>query len=293
VALARALGRSVEELFAPDPTTARPVHPATAAHAGAGLLAARVGATVVYAPAERALSHEGWPRPNAVLRDSHPHLLPGGDFDGLVLVACDPALGLAAALLPAAGPRHVHVISGSTAAALEAMLDGRAHGALVHNRADRLPLPPAGALRLHVARWRVGVAGRRERSVEELCARRVRVVQREEGASTQKAFLAAAAALGAPAPPGPCATGHLEVARRVRDGATAGVTMEPAAHAFGLAFSTLEEHCAELWIDARHREHRAVESLVSTLRSSAFIDRLSLVGAYDTEGCGSQKGAVE
>jgi hypothetical protein len=259
---------------------------------GQAALAARVGTDVVFAPATAALAYAGWPRANAVIRDGRPQPLPGGDFDGFVLVGCDPAVALAASLLPAAGPRHVLALSGSSAAAVEAMTAGRAHAALVHGRADRLPRAPAGAVRLRLARWRVGLATRprRSRTLEELCARRVRVVQREDGAATQKAFLAAAAAAGQEAPPGPRASGHLEVARRVVDGAAAGVTMEPAARSYGLDFAALETHVAQLWIDGRRHDHPAVESLVGVLRSAAFTQRLALIGSYDTEGCGSQMG---
>ena len=78
------------------------------------------------------------------------------------------------------------------------------------------------------------------------------------------------AAEGASLPRGPVASGHLDVARRVADGAPAGVTMEPAAIGLELAFAPLEEHVAELWVDARWREHPAVDALGDLLRSAAF-----------------------
>ena len=100
----------------------------------------------------------------AVLRDGGPVPLPGADLDGFVIVGCDPALGLAAAMLPDSGPRRVVALSGSTVAALDAMADGRAHGALVHGSAGTLPALPPGVMRLHLARWRVGVASRGRRA---------------------------------------------------------------------------------------------------------------------------------
>jgi DNA-binding XRE family transcriptional regulator len=292
LALAAAVGRSVEELFAPMPPASRS-EPVLARQVpdGSGVLAARVGERLVHAAAEDALAIQGWPRANAVLRDGEPAPFPGADLDGFVLVGCDPALGLAAEMLPDSGPRRLVALSGSTAAALLAMTDGRAHGALVHGPAGRLPSAPSGALRLHLARWRVGVAsrGRRARPVAELCERGVRVVQREDGASSQKAFAAAVAAEGASRPRGPVASGHLDVARRVAQGAAAGVTMEPAAINWQLAFSPLEEHVVEIWIDARWREHPAVDTLGTLLRSTAFRARLALVGGYDLDGCGTQR----
>ena len=282
IALAVALGRPVEELFATAPPTSDPVLAQTTGE-GEGVLACRVGGRLVHAPASAALSFQGWPAANAVIRAGRLSPLPGADLDGYLVVGCDPALGLAAAMLPQTGPRHLIALAGSTGAAIGAMRAGRAHGALVHNRPDRLPVAPRGTLRLRLARWRVGLASRRRtRSVEELCERRIRVVQREEGASSQQAFIAAAAAVGLTPAPGPRAAGHLEVARRVADGAPAGVTIEPAALRYGLEFNPLEEHVAELWLDARWRAHPAVDALANVLRSSAFTQRIALIGGYET-----------
>jgi DNA-binding XRE family transcriptional regulator len=290
LALAAALGCSVEDLFAAPAGVSKSVLAQTASE-GEAVLAARVGSRLVHAPARCALAFEGWPVANAVLRGGRPTPLPGADLQGYVIVGCDPALGLASAMLPQAGPRHVIALSGSTGVAIDAMRAGRAHGALVHNEPDRLPKPPHGVLRLHLARWRVGLAsrGRRGCSLEELCDGGARVVQRDDGASSQKAFVAAATARAGVVPDGPRAAGHLEVVRSVADGAAAGVTMEPAALNVGLAFEPLEEHVSELWLDARWREHPAVETFASLLRSSAFTQRLALVGGYQTAGCGSQQ----
>ena len=291
LAIAAAVGRPVEALFAAASPDAHLVGGRTPAEGGA-LRAARVGDRVLYAAASETLAFAGWPQCNAVLDQGRPRLLPGGDLDALVVVGCDPALGLAAAMLLQRGPRSLIALAGSTTTARAAMRDGRAHGALVHDRVGRIPTPPPGALRIEVARWRVGIAqrGRRARSVAELCARGARVVQREAGASSQKALAAAVAAQGAPALRGPIAEGHLEVARKVAGGATAGVTMEPAALQFGLAFGALEEHVAELWIDARWRAHAGVEAVGDVLRSEAFTSRLDVVGGYDVARSGSQNG---
>jgi DNA-binding XRE family transcriptional regulator len=290
LALAAAVGRSVEELFAPAPRAPETAVGDPVAE-GSAVLAARVGVRIVHAAAQDALASEGWPRANAVLRDGRAQLLPGGDLEGFVVVGCDPALGLAAGLLPGGGPRRVIALSGSTVTALEAMQAGRAHAALVHGPPGGLPTPPAGTVRLHLARWRVGIADRgpRPRSVAELCETGDRVVQREPGASSQKAFLAAVAAEGCRRPAGPLASGHVDVARRVANGAAAGVTIEPAAISWRLAFEALEEHVAEVWIDRRWREHPAVAALGEVLRSSAFTARLGLVGGYTLAGCGSER----
>src|SRR5919202_4618097 len=155
LALAAAVGRSVEELFGAAAKQSEAVAGPPVAD-GSAVLAARVGDRVVHARASDTLAFEGWPRANAVMEDGRPKLLPGADLEGLVIVGCDPALGLAAAQLPSSGPRTLIALSGSTGRALAATRAGRAHAALVHGR--RLPRPPAGTLRLHPARWRGGAA---------------------------------------------------------------------------------------------------------------------------------------
>jgi DNA-binding XRE family transcriptional regulator len=292
IAIARVLGRPVEELFgaAPDASAERVF--GTPLPEGSPVLAARVGNRTVYAAADDALAIDGWPNPNATLSADGVRLLERADLDSLVIVGCDPAVALAGALLPAAGAQRTIALSASTATALAALRGGRAHAALVHARPGRLPRPPAGALRLHVARWRVGIAqrGRRARTIAELAERRIAVVQREPGASSQKAFVSALASTGRSSLPGPVAAGHLEAARRVADGAAAGVTMEPAALRYGLSFRPLEEHVAELWVDARWRAHPAVVALAELLGSPAFASRLGLVGGYELTNSGEERG---
>jgi transcriptional regulator with XRE-family HTH domain len=291
LAIAQALGRPVEELFGRAPGLSSPILGGEVPE-GAPVLAARVGERLVHAPAYDALAVEGWPQPNAVLRGGRPELLSDGDLNGFVVVGCDPAVGLAAAMLPARGSRRVIAVSASTAASLAALGDGRTHAAIVHARADELPAPPVSVVRFGLARWSVGLAsaGRSPRSVGEVCSTGAGVVQRDAGASSQKAFLAAVERQGLRPPPGPIASGHLDVARRVAVGSAPGVTMEPAALSHRLAFTPLEEHVVEVWVDACWREHPAVEALGTLLRSRAFTERLSLVGGYDLAACGAARG---
>ncbi len=289
LAISSAVGRSVESLFA----TASPMPEAVfgaPAPVGSPVLAARVGSRLVYATTDRAFGIDGWPRVNAILSDDGLQTLPAADLDAFVIAGCDPALALLAASCPPAGSRHLVVLSASTAVALEALRDGRIHAALVHGPRGRLPDAPRGALRLNVARWRVGLAGHGSKppTIAELCGRGARVVQRDPGASTQKAFLAAVAAAGCAQPKGPLAASHLEVARRVANDASAGVTMEPAALSMGLAFTPIEEHVVELWVAARWRHHAAVGAIGDVLRSAPFISRLSAIRGYDVAECGTR-----
>lgn len=292
LAIARAVGRPVEELFGTiQPPVAEPIL-GRAVPDGTAVLASRVGDRLVYAPVTAALAAQGWPLPDGILHEGMPRALPATDLVGLVVLGCDPALGSLASMLPASGPRRLLAISSSTRAGLEAMAAGRSHAALVHGRPGHLPAPPRGALRLHLAGWRVGLASARSRprSVADLCGGGAQVIQRERGASSQDALLSAVEAAGLRRLDGPVASGHVEVAQRVAGGAPAGVTMEPAASAYGLAFTPLEDHVAEIWVDRRWREHPGVDALVDALRSNRLTARLGALDGYAVAGCGDVKG---
>ena len=210
--------------------------------------------------------------------------LPGGDLDGFVLVGCDPALGLAAAMLPSSGPRRVDRAVGldrdrarrdaRRPRARRARARPRARGCPRRRRARCGCTWRAGA-----SAWPAAAAPARDRRAR---ASGARVVQREEGASSQKAFAAAVAAEGAPLPPGPVAAGHLDVARRVAYGAPrrrddgarrdrhgAGVRAARGARRRGLGRRAL----------ARAPGGRRARA--SCCAPAAFTARLGLVGGYD------------
>jgi transcriptional regulator with XRE-family HTH domain len=287
LAVARALGRTVEELFGPGPGDPVDVR-GRAPEEGAAVRACRVGERLVCVPLrEGILTGPGWPAADAVVRGGAAESLPGADDRGVLAIGCDPALGVAAALQPAGGPLRLLAASASSAAALDALRDGRAHLAVVHGPGGALPAAPAGVRRIHLARWRVGIASAGPVSVAGLCEARVAVVQREPGAAGQQAFLRAVRAAGGDAPPGPVASDHLDAVRRVTLGAPAAVTMEPAAIAAGLRFTPLEEHVAEVWCDERFLADPGVRALGDTLASAAFARRLAVFGGYDTSATGA------
>ena len=131
--------------------------------------------------------------------------------------------------------------------------------------------------------------------MEEIAARRSRVVQREPEASSQHALQRALHGVGSTKSlPGPLGDGHIDVARRVHHGeGEAGVTMEAAAVAFGLHFAALETHVVELWIDRRFADLPTAQSLIDTLHSAGFRSRVSLLGGYDMTDTGcEQQGAI-
>lgn len=290
VGLASALGVGVETLFGPDPT--EPAMPVVGPPppAGSPVLVGRIGRRLVCAAAGPG---EAWPLADGVARAGGIDLL-GDTTPGTVLAGCDPALGLAAELAAArGGPRLVPVAAG-TRAALEALTAGRAHAAVVHGPQGRLPAPPAEPVvrRVHLARWRVGLAAPHPApDWPAVLAGAGPVVQREPGASAQQAFLQALDAAGGRPPDGPLARGHRDAAAQAAHQGLPAVTIEPAALAAGLAFHPLEVHVAEVWMDRRWLAEPGLQALGDLLTWPGFHRRLGLVGGYDLSGCGSELGA--
>ncbi len=286
--IAGVLGESVETLFAAAAPAWSPVRDAPVRD-GELVVVGRVGERLCAAPLEDPAGGEaGWGVPDGIVEDGEIRLFPGADANALVVVGCDPLLGLCEKLLSRGGARRVVAVSGSTGSGLAALRADRAHAAVVHGPSGSLPDPPEGVLRVHLARWRVGigVGGTRPAgSLGEILERGVPMVQRETSASSQQAL---ARAVGDAAPhPAARATGHVDAARRAARGGCAAVTFEPAAHRHGLRFLPLETHAVELWIGRPWVDHPGANALIDLLGSAALRDRVVLVGGYDLADCGS------
>lgn len=289
--LARALGVTVEELFGAADPSAVSVDGRPLAE-GAPVLAARVGDRLVAVPLETLdRGDAAWATPDGVVERGGVRMLPAARATGLVVVGCDPALGVCAALLDRGGARRMLAVAGSSGTAVAALAGGRAHAAVVHGPEGALPSPPAEVRRVHLARWRVGIGlgdGGRTASLEGVLGGAVPLVQREEGAASQQALVRSARDAGvAPPPAAGTAGGHIESARRVALAGGGGITFEPAAQRYGLAFLPLEEHVVEVWIDARWVDHPGARALGDLLASPELVARLELVGGYDLRGCGT------
>jgi DNA-binding XRE family transcriptional regulator len=284
--IARALGRPVEDLFALPGEEPAPAAGGLAP--GTPVALGRVGGRLVAHPlASLVAGDAAWAAPDGVVdEDGAARLLPGGRADALVVVGCDPLLGLCAAML-AAGPGRLAAIAGTSGDAVDALAEGRAHAALVHGPDGALPPPAMPVRRVHVARWRVGlgVSPAHDRgALEPLLRDGVPIVQREASAASQQALERAAGDL-LPAPVARAA-GHVPAARHAALAGCAAVTFEPAALQHGLGFVPLEEHVVELWVGPGAGGHPGAEALERLLRSDALRRRVALVGGYDMEGAG-------
>jgi DNA-binding XRE family transcriptional regulator len=291
IAIAGALGVTVEGLFGPEPPrpVALPAFGSPPLGAGA-VTVIRVGDDLVYTSLPHwGAGDTGWSRPDGVVREGRLDLFPDADTSGLAVAGCDPALGLAASLLPARGPERLVPIHASTKDALEALRAGRVHAALVHGVPGHLP-EPLEVRRWRLARWRVGLATRPGGGIELSRVGRgeVRAARREPGAESQKALERALRRAGAPRRMrGPVAAGHVDAARLVAEGAAdVAITIEAAALAFGLDLQALEEHVVEIWVGAGWAGQPGAAALLEAVASPSFRLRLEALGGYDLSGAG-------
>lgn len=289
--LARALATTVEELFSGASDTIVPAL-GTKLPEGAAVKVGRVGDRLVAAElADHGVAGAGWAKPDGTIRAGRLRLFADASPRGLVLAGCDPALGVAEAMLEGLGPSSLLALSAATGTGLAALARGGIHASVVHGPHGELPDPPVPVVRLHLARWQVGLGlgGRvKHRSLEAVLVGKALIAQRDPAAASQQALERAAARAGTGTPPrGPLAGGHIEAARIAATLGCAAVTTEAAAGAFGLRFLPLEEHIVQIWLARRWRDHPGVEALGNLLAGGAFTERVAGFGGYDLTGCGS------
>ncbi len=290
LAIARTLATSVEQLFG---QTTSDVVSALGGQLpdGAPLKLGRVADQVVAAElADHGIAGATWAKPDGVLRAGQLRLFPGTTPAATVLAGCDPALGIAEAMLSGFGPQSLLVIPAPTGTALQALGDGRIHAAVVHGPPRALPDPPVPVARYHLARWQVGLAfpikvG--DHTLEALLSGKLPLAQRDPAAASQQALERARTAAGIGAiPAGPHATGHLDAARIAATLAGAAITTEGAARAFGLHFLALEDHVVEIWTAVRWVDHPGMNALTDLISTAAFTERIAHFGGYDLTDCG-------
>jgi transcriptional regulator with XRE-family HTH domain len=286
LAIAAALGTTVEDLLALEAPPALHVLDGPPLPEGQAVLAAQVQPHTVCVPVPSPHGGESWRAPDAVVRDGRIELLDGADLGRLVVAGCDPALGIVADLVPQRGAGRLLPVPASSAAARLALRVGRAHAAVVHD----VHLPglerEEGVHRLELARWRTGLAvapdapGAAKTLADALLGAGV-VIQRDPGAAAQAAYERALARVGVRTPPGPIAAGHLDAARRAQERGLAAVTIEPVAAALRMRFEPLETHSVEIWIDRGAVDHPGAHALGEVLGSARFRARLALFPGYE------------
>jgi molybdate-binding protein/DNA-binding XRE family transcriptional regulator len=321
LALTRALGMTIEEIFGPSrpapPVMARPVAPlggegarVTLAPVGDGLVALPLaGATVSRAgflPAGGvAAGAGGQPGTGSPTGSAEPVRPVGPPRPTLVVAGCDPALPLLEWPLGLLDPPAAFSWwPCASRGALELAAAGLVHVAGAHLRgpageyntsaAERL-LPEGGEV-IGFCSWNEGLVLHPDvrptaAGVGDVVGRGLRLVNREPGAEARNLLDRELARLGLEpeAVPGyrTRATGHLQVASAIAAGlADAGIASEPAARAYGLGFVPLAAEHFDLVIPVSQAGSREVQSLLRILSSQWLLDQLASLPGYDPGRCG-------
>jgi molybdate-binding protein/transcriptional regulator with XRE-family HTH domain len=326
LALAQALGLSVEELFGPGepatPVTAVSVAPlrgrtdrVTLAPVGDRFVALPLlgdaGTGLGFLPAG-GLAHPANPAAAVAAgpirngADAGLELIAvrpiGPPRPTLVVAGCDPALPLLATPLALLDPPVAFAWwPCGSAAALRLARQGLVHAAGVHAQGDTSeagqPLPD-GANVVGFTAWREGLAVRPGlrpvvTGLDAIAKHQLRIVNREPGAEARRLLDAERQRLGLESGELPGydtqAAGHLQVASAVAAGlAEAGVASEPAARAYGLAFIPLAEERFSLVIPGVHAASREVQALLKALSSPWLLAQLASLPGYDAATCGDR-----
>jgi putative molybdopterin biosynthesis protein len=318
IALSRALGLTVEELFGTDdtvaPVTAREVAPlgglgarVTLALVGDGHVALPLRSESVsragFLPAGGLVTKAGTSggRQTRTVRPIHP-LRPT-----LVAAGCDPALPLLEAPLGLLDPPVAFTwwpCSSREALALAA--EGLVHVAGTHLRGQgteynigpAAEMLPRGGEVIGFCSWREGLVLRPDLAdgicgVTDLVERGLRLANRESGSEARSLLDREMSEAGIEASQLPGydtrTTGHLQVAAAIAAGlADAGVASEPVARAYGLAFIPLAAEHFDLVIPAGQLASREVQSLLKILSSAWLVDQLANLPGYDPARCGER-----
>jgi putative molybdopterin biosynthesis protein len=324
LALAQALGMTVEELFGP-PDPAYPVTAVTVAPTAGGrtrVALAPVGDQFVALPlrGDTAMSAGFIPAGGLAVGTAPPGsdkaTPPGSDEIAvrpigpprptLVVAGCDPALPLLATPLGLLDPPVAFAWwPCSSGEALRLAAAGLVHAAGVHlrdaeggyNTAAAGELP-GGAEVVGFTAWREGLVIKSGlvgtvRGLDSVAARGLRVVNREPGAEARRVLDRERQRLGLdPAElPGydSHAAGHLQVASAVAAGlADVGVASEPAAQAYGLGFIPLADERFDLVLPGKHLGSREVQGLMRVLTSPWLLAQLASLPGYDPAACGDR-----
>jgi putative molybdopterin biosynthesis protein len=313
LALARALGMTVEEVFGPgspaSPVTARPVAPLGDESARVAL--APMGDEFVALPLSGASASRAGFLPAGGLasgssgigmRSVRPIGLPRPT---LVVAGCDPAMPLLETPLGLLDPPvALSWWACSSEEALRLAADGLVHVAGAHlrgrsgeyNTGPAAELLPLGAEVIGFCSWREGLALRPELAEDvtglgDVARRGLRLVNREPGSEARSVLDRELAGLGIAAGQlpgyGTRATGHLQVAAAITAGlADVGVASEPAALAYGLAFIPLATERYDLVIPADLAGSREIQGLIKVLSSRWLLDQLASLPGYDPARCG-------
>jgi len=298
LALSRALGASVEELFLPPPPEA-PAWAWTPSRLPCGFWRAEFPDGERLVPAQGA--HPASPAFDGWFDGGLVHFQAGPPQRTLVLACCDPAAGLLVARLAQVGVRLV-VLQRSSGEALELLAAGAVHVAGLHLAGEHDSrgnshlagerLGPGFRL-LRVALWEEGVACQPsavEGGLARLSRPEVRWVGRKPGAGARACQ---DLVLGAGPAPENLASDHSGVVAAIRQGwAQAGVCPRYVAEAAGLGFLSVRREPFDLCHSQDLEQDPRLQALSDAVRCRAFQQRLGCLPGYRVEGAGEMQAVV-
>jgi putative molybdopterin biosynthesis protein len=310
IALSRALGLTVEELFGPaipEPVVrVRPLAPL--GPAGTRVSLASVGDSYVALPMSGASGTRAGFAPAGGRVSGRDEVSPLGPPRPTLLVAgCDPALSLLEYPLSLLDPAFSFVwwpCPSRDALALAAQGLVHVAGAHLRGQSGDYNTEPArrvlsdGAEVIGFCSWREGLVLRPELAgrisgLADVVKAGLRLVNRESGAEARRVLDRELArnGIGPDQVPGysTAATGHLELAATIAAGlADAGIASEPTALAYNLAFIPLAEERFDLVIPAALVGSREVQGLLKALSSPWLLDQLASLPGYVLSQCGER-----
>jgi molybdate-binding protein/DNA-binding XRE family transcriptional regulator len=322
--LARALGSTVEELFAladedpappraqratllPDAPPPQPGQAVQLCQVDKRLIAALPSPIPWYLPATDAIVSEAFSEPSPKAAKAAVRIFaPEGDFSNRILVAgCDPAISVLSRHVAPAGIDLVLIHRNSTQS-LGLLRDGYTHIAGTHLRDEaggesnlpaisRLFRKSAVAV-VSFAVWEVGILTapgnpKAIRGVADLAEAGCRIINREPGAGSRALLDSELKKLSIPptrvAGYDNEAPGHLAAAWQVQSGAAdACIATRAAARAFGLDFVSLGSERYDFAIRREHLELPRIQNLLDILNRRAFRRELDELGGYDSSVAG-------
>jgi putative molybdopterin biosynthesis protein len=314
VALSRALGLTVEELFGPAiPEPVVPVRPVAAlGPAGARVSLAPVGESLVALPLTGGtITRAGFAPAGGRVTGAEEVVPLAPPRPTLVVAGCDPALPLIEMPLSLLDPPVSFVWwPCPSQEALSLAADGLVHvaGAHLRGRGGDYNTGPArellrdGGEVIGFCSWREGLVLRPDlageiTSVGDVAAAGLRLINREPGAEARRVldreFARHDIDAGQVAGYGTRATGHLEVAGAIAAGlADVGIASEPAALAYDLAFVPLTAERFDLVVPAAHAGSREVQALLRALSSTWLLDQLASLPGYTVTQCGERVATI-
>ena len=310
--LASVLGCTVERLFVEEvPAELGSIHLLNEAEAAARLSLAQVREKIVGVPLHgvRTMPFKLDASDGFLLADKTIDCqLPRDQLvKTLLVLGCDPALGVLSGLMARAAPGiRAHTVFASSRQALLSVNAGNAHVAGIHYHsfgpsegnieAVRSLSPGMDCLLIAFSVQEEGfmVAPGNPlsiRSVEDIANERTRFVNREEGAALRKLLDAQLSQRGMPILEVKGYTeevySHSEGAMRVASGsADAALGLRVVAESFGLDFVPLAVTRCDLAIPSDLRDHPGMTVLLDVLQSSGIRKELGSLPGYDPSDTG-------